>query len=290
VIPHTTVVSVVNTKGGSGKTTTAANLGGLAAALGQRVLLIDADVQPALTKFFDTTRHAHSGMNEVISRGGVITDQDIVPTSVDNLFLLPSNMQDYVQAWLKQREDRLILLKRAVRQPVIRENFDLVIIDTQGAKGELQRTAAMAADLMVSPIKPDMLNFSEFCSGTLEMLASLNALADLVPDMRAGPLAIFVNALTRTTNARMIDEAIRAQFRQHPTIRLLDAKVPHANAYVTCRTLRRPVHEVDPPGKASKPGASASETMHALLHEILPHLKGLWAEGHRMLHDAEVGK
>ena|GEM_PF-6759561 len=125
MIPHTTVVSVVNTKGGSGKTTTAANLGGLAAALGQRVLLIDADVQPALTKFFDTTRHAHSGMNEVISRGGVITDQDIVPTSVDNLFLLPSNMQDYVQAWLKQREDRLILLKRAVRQPVMPIACDL---------------------------------------------------------------------------------------------------------------------------------------------------------------------
>jgi len=280
---NTTVISVVNTKGGAGKTTTAANLGGLAAALGQRTLLIDADMQPALTKYFALRDAPSSGMNQVIARGGVITSEDIVETAMDNLSLLPSNMEDHVQAWLKEREDRLILLKRAVRQPIIRENFDLVIIDTQGAKGELQRTAAMAADLMVSPIKPDMLNFSEFCSGTLEMLSSLNAMADLVPEMRAGPLAIFVNAIKRTSNARMIDDAIREQFRKHPTIRLLDTKVPDTNAYVMGRTMRQPVHEIEPAREnaRSRSSASASQTMHELLHEVLPHLKGLWAPGHQ---------
>jgi chromosome partitioning related protein ParA len=264
----TTVISIVNTKGGAGKTTTAANLGGLAAALGQRVLLIDADVQPALSKFFVADSYT-SGMNEVISRGGVIFDSDIVQTSIPNLCLLPSNLQDHVHAWLKEREDRLIMMRRAVRQSVIRERFDLVIIDTQGAKGELQRTAAMAADLMVSPVKPDILNYSEFANGTLDMLKSLNALADIVPDMRAAPLAIFVNAIPRTTNAQMIDDEIRSQFRQHPTIRLLDTKVPSSNVYVTCRTFRRPVHELD---------IKASLTMHTLLHEICPHLKGLFAD------------
>ena len=274
----TTVIAIVNTKGGAGKTTTAANLGGLAAALGQRTLLIDADVQPALTKYYATLSSTQTGMNEVIGRGGVILEADIVETNVQNLYLLPSNLQDHVQAWLKEREDRLIMLKRAVRAQVVRENFDLVIIDTQGAKGELQRTAAMAADLMVCPIKPDMLNFSEFCTGTLEMLNSLNAMADIIPEMKAGPLAIFVNALTRTTNARLIDEAIRTQFRSHPTIRLLDTKVPQSNAFVSGRTYRTPVHEIDPPGKSAQ---SASLVMHSLLHEILPHLKGLWVEGHR---------
>lgn len=275
---QTTVVSVVNTKGGAGKTTTAANLGGLAAALGQRTLLIDADVQPALTKYYATLGSTQSGMNQVIARGGVIQPEDIIETNIENLSLLPSNLEDHVQAWLKEREDRLIMLKRAVRAPVIRDHFDLVIIDTQGARGELQRAAAMAADLMVCPIKPDMLNFSEFCNGTLEMLKSLNALADIIPEMKAGPLAIFVNSLTRTTNARLIDEAIRNEFRSHPTIRLLDTKVPQSNAFVSGRTYRQPVHEIDPPGKS---GQCASTVMHHLLHEILPHLKGLWVEGHR---------
>ena len=274
----TTVISVVNTKGGAGKTTTAANLGGLAAALGQRVLLIDADMQPALSKFFSTETPLSKespGMNQVISRGGVILDGDIVKTNVENLWLLPSNMEDHIQAWLKEREDRLLLLKRAVRQPIIRENFDLVIIDTQGAKGELQRTAAMAADLMLTPIKPDMLNFSEFITGTLEMLSQLNVMSDLIPEMRAGQLAIFVNAMPRTTNARMVEEAIRDQFRSHPTIRLLDTKIPYSTVYEQCRSLRRPVHELD-----SDASVTPSLVMHSLLHEVMPNLKGLWLPGH----------
>ncbi|MBS3911318.1 MAG: ParA family protein [Hydrogenophaga sp.] len=42
-------LSVVATKGGVGKTTLCANIGGLLADMGYRVLLIDADIQPALT-------------------------------------------------------------------------------------------------------------------------------------------------------------------------------------------------------------------------------------------------
>ena len=43
-------ITVVSTKGGVGKTTLAANLGGLLRDIGLRVLLIDADVQPSLTR------------------------------------------------------------------------------------------------------------------------------------------------------------------------------------------------------------------------------------------------
>ena len=51
-MPNTTVISVVSTKGGVGKTTLTANLGGLLAALGLRVLAIDADKQASLSKYY----------------------------------------------------------------------------------------------------------------------------------------------------------------------------------------------------------------------------------------------
>jgi chromosome partitioning related protein ParA len=46
------VISVISTKGGVGKTTLSANLGSILADFGYRVLLIDADIQPSLSKYF----------------------------------------------------------------------------------------------------------------------------------------------------------------------------------------------------------------------------------------------
>ena len=43
-------ISIISTKGGTGKTTLTANLGALMADCGYRILLIDADVQPSLSK------------------------------------------------------------------------------------------------------------------------------------------------------------------------------------------------------------------------------------------------
>ncbi len=272
----TTVISVVSTKGGSGKTTTAANLGGLYAALGLKVLLIDADMQPSLTKYYPTQPLA-SGLNEVIARGGLIQDSDITPTLRENLYIVASNMDASVQAYLKDRGDSLLLLKRTVSQPIIRDQFDVVIIDTQGAKGELQRTAAMAADIMLSPLKPDMMNYSEFVTGTLDMLNSINVMADMVPSMKSAPLSIYVNCMERTVDAREIDNHVRDQFRTRPGVRLLDTKLPDSTVYKLARTAQVPVHEME--GTRRNGGPGAFELMHNLAHEILPHLKGLWVGG-----------
>ena len=56
------VVSIISTKGGVGKTTTAANLGGFAADTGLRVLLLDLDVQPTLSSYFTLAERAPAGI------------------------------------------------------------------------------------------------------------------------------------------------------------------------------------------------------------------------------------
>ena len=55
------VVSIISTKGGVGKTTTAANLGGLAADAGLRVLLLDLDVQPTLSSHYELDLYSAPG-------------------------------------------------------------------------------------------------------------------------------------------------------------------------------------------------------------------------------------
>lgn len=275
-MPNTTVISVVATKGGVGKTTLAANIAGLLADLKMRVLAIDADMQPSLSKYYKLLQPPTTGMADVISRGGLIQPTDISSSSVEGLDVIVSNMSDHTQAWLKEREDRLILLKRAVRQPIVRDNYDYVVIDTQGAAGELQRSAAMAADLMISPLWPRLMEYVEFHAGTLNMLKALNAMADVSAELRSGPLAIVINGMDRTRAARLIAEQIRTDFRSYPGVRLLDTLVPDAKAYPEARLANQPVHRIDLPRK-DRVQACGYEVMHRLVFEMLPNLKGLWS-------------
>ncbi len=59
-------ITVVSTKGGVGKTTVAANLGGLLADLGYRVLLVDADVQPTLSSYYAIRSEAPGGVFQLL--------------------------------------------------------------------------------------------------------------------------------------------------------------------------------------------------------------------------------
>ena len=65
------VFGVVATKGGVRKTTIAANLGGLLADIGYRVLLIDADVQPSLSRYFALSHQAEHGLTRMVMMGAL---------------------------------------------------------------------------------------------------------------------------------------------------------------------------------------------------------------------------
>ena len=68
------VITIVATKGGVGKTTLDANLGALLADMGVRVLLIDADVQPSLTRYYPIRDRMEFGLTEIIKRGVIAPD------------------------------------------------------------------------------------------------------------------------------------------------------------------------------------------------------------------------
>src|SRR3546814_5698293 len=61
------VVSIISTKGGVGKTTTAANLGGFVADAGLRVLLLDFDIQPTLSSYYELTHRDAGGTYELLA-------------------------------------------------------------------------------------------------------------------------------------------------------------------------------------------------------------------------------
>lgn len=293
-------LTVVATKGGVGKTTLCANLGGLLADLGYRVLLVDADIQPALSRHFQLSHEAPNGLSDMIMRG-VLTEDcishvSLVPppsfkgdSSVLNaragfLHLVRSDTQKVdpetggirydtsLQDWLSGRLDRLVRIRIAIKNQAITDAYDVCLIDTQGAVGHLQDAAVNAADMLIIPTKPDIVSAREFVTGTLALLDRHESSANMgftVPAMRA-----VINHYQNTVDSRTMAELIRDQFMtMRGRVTVLATTVPAIAAFPKAATAQVPVHWMD--------SIKAGDIMHRLLWELIPSLEGKFTPNHR---------
>jgi chromosome partitioning related protein ParA len=267
---------VTSTKGGVGKTTLTANLGALLADMGLRVLLIDADVQPSLSKYFPlAVAKPAAGLTEVIVRG-TVTKSCITATLYQNLdIVISDDPEGNLPHWLLNRIDRGFRLRFALQSPAVVEAYDCVLIDTQGAIGPLQDAAVLAADILVSPITPEILSAREFRDGTMELLDRLEPGGALGASL--GPMKAVIYRQDRSADARIIAGGIREDFiKLKGRVAVLETVVPHAKAYKEAATLRVPVHRHE--RKRDGPTPSAYTVMHQLAWELIPSLEGVFAD------------
>ena len=272
--------TIASTKGGVGKTTLTANLGALLADMGLRVLLVDADVQPSLSKYFPLSPpQPVAGLTDVLVRGEVAA-ASITPTVFPNLHLVASDdPEGRLPNWLLGRIDRGFRLRHALRVGLVPSAYDCVLIDTPGAIGPLQDAAVMAADVLVSPITPEILSAREFRDGTMELLARLEPGSAL--GAPPAPVKAVIYRQDRTADARLIVAGIVREFdRPHERVSLLKTVVPHAKAYKEAATLRVPVHQHERRREGTMP--SAWSVMHCLAWELMPSLRGVLADGRRV--------
>ena len=268
--------TVTSTKGGVGKTTLTANLGALLADMGLRVLLIDADVQPSLSKYFPlAVAKPAAGLTEVIVRG-TVTKSCITATLYQNLdIVISDDPEGNLPHWLLNRIDRGFRLRFALQSPEVVDAYDCVLIDTQGAIGPLQDAAVLAADILVSPITPEILSAREFRDGTMELLDRLEPGGALGASL--GPMKAVIYRQDRSADARIIASGIREDFiKLKGRVAVLETVVPHAKAYKEAATLRVPVHRHE--RKRDGPMPSAYTLMHQLAWELIPNLEGVFAD------------
>lgn len=131
----TSVISFANNKGGSGKTTTCANVAYALSCLGKRVLMIDGDMQLNLSlSFFDEDEvlamaKSEKNLYQAIKSGSSLDDY-IVPTPYENLWLIPSStLMSGIEFDLFTMWQREFILKNALQH--IRESgeYDYILID-----------------------------------------------------------------------------------------------------------------------------------------------------------------
>ncbi len=266
--PAPLVVSIVSTKGGVGKTTTAANLGGFLADAGMRVLLLDLDIQPTLSSYFPLDRRAPGGIYELLAFNEQDPGQLISSTAISGLDLLLSNDgKGQLGTLLLHAADGRLRLRNLLG--MFQSRYDVVLIDTQGARCVTLEMAILASDFSLSPVTPEILAARELRRGTLSLMD------DIAPYRHLGieppPLRLLINrARTMSVNGRQIQHALRGMSQQASGIHVLETTIPAIEAYPAAALRRLPVHRVEPRRPRGRLAPAALESQRALAGELFP--------------------
>ena len=146
------IIAIANQKGGVGKTTTSVNLAASLAVLEQKVLLVDADPQGnATTGVGYDLKELKATIYECLV-DGLEPKEAILKTDIENLFLLPSNI-DLVGAELEMLnfEEKESIMAKVLAK--VKDDYDYILIDCSPSLGLLTVNSLAAANSVMIPVQ-----------------------------------------------------------------------------------------------------------------------------------------
>ena len=156
---RTTVIAFANNKGGSGKTTTASNVGLAMAKAGKRVLLIDGDMQMNLTlSFFDEERALAFSTDDKNIHTAIKAERDlsdfVASTDYPNLDMIPStSLMSSVEYDLFTKWQREFILKKCLGPILARGYYDFILIDAPPTLGGWVMNILAVSDFVIIPVE-----------------------------------------------------------------------------------------------------------------------------------------
>ena len=151
------IISVINQKGGVGKTTTVINLATAISFLNKKVLVIDLDPQGNATTGFGLTSADEKTVYDVLN-GNCNFEDAIKDTKIDNLKIVPSNVDlSGLEVETANENRRAFLLKDKIENFVNSEknNFSYIFIDCPPSLSLLTVMALVVAKSLIVPLQAE---------------------------------------------------------------------------------------------------------------------------------------
>lgn len=146
------VISIVNQKGGVGKTTTTVNLGASLTNEKQKVLLIDFDQQANATISLGINREEIRYDIVDILTTDMNTEEVILKTSIASLDIIPASIRlSLIETMLFDNENKVWVLFNKLEE--IKNKYDYILIDCPPSLGLIIDNALYASDSVIIPVE-----------------------------------------------------------------------------------------------------------------------------------------
>lgn len=236
------VISIVNQKGGVGKTTTSINLAAYLSHLGKFVLLIDLDPQSNATSGLGVSKELDRGVYEVLT-GPYSFSEILVDTAHEFYKLAPSTTSlaganvEFVN--LDRREFRLYdnLLE-------IRNDFDYIIIDCPPSLGLLTINGLVAADQIMIPVQAEYFALE----GVGQLLSTINLIKENVK-----PELDILGAILTMYDSRfkLANDVLRELYRYFPN-KIFRSVIPRNIRLSEAPSYGQTILQYDPRSKGAR--------------------------------------
>ena len=242
------IISLVNQKGGVGKTTTSINLAAALGKEGKKTLLIDLDPQGNASIGLGYNNGDFKNDVYDLITGNCKAKDAIIKTKYKNLSIIPSTLNlagidvEFVKSMLENPNFRQNeQLKNALLE--VQDNYDYIIIDCQPSLGLSTMNGLVASNSVIIPVQCEFFaleGISQLLNTIIMVQSNMN------PDLRIE--GVLLTMLDGRTNIGLeVIEEVRKYFKN----KVFNTIIPRLVRLVEAPSHGKPISDYDPTSRAT---------------------------------------